>query len=175
MSLMLLLQILGVEGQNPSGFCLMATRIFDAIPLPSVSSLEDEDGPPAKRRTSSQEPSAPRPPQLTRIVCRFNTLLYGLSIPRACLVVQEVYSFQLDGIVFIYLQRNNLRSPITLVLYSPNRWLQRVRLQPMTTLRMNLLWSFLHMREKSDQIFLYWYYCTHFRLPLIRGGSINSG
>lgn len=61
------LQILGVEGQNPSGFCLMATRIFDSIPLPSVSLLEDKE-PPAKRKTFSQEPRVPEPSQLTRIV-----------------------------------------------------------------------------------------------------------
>ncbi|KAG0570128.1 hypothetical protein KC19_6G140800 [Ceratodon purpureus] len=60
-------QVIGVEGQNPSGFCLMATRIFDSIPLPSVSLLEDEE-PPAKRRTSNQESKTPESPQLTRIV-----------------------------------------------------------------------------------------------------------
>lgn len=60
-------QVVGVEGQNPSGFCLMATRIFDSIALPSSSSLES-DKPAAKRRISSQEPSTPESPQFTRIV-----------------------------------------------------------------------------------------------------------
>lgn len=60
-------QVVGVEGQNPSGFCLMATRIFDSIALPSSSSLES-DKPAAKRRISSQEPSIPESPQFTRIV-----------------------------------------------------------------------------------------------------------
>lgn len=59
-------QVLGVEGQNPSGFCLMATRIFDSIPVSSSSLKSDE--PPTKRRTSSRDPSDSEPRQYTRIV-----------------------------------------------------------------------------------------------------------
>ncbi|EPS73745.1 hypothetical protein M569_01012 [Genlisea aurea] len=39
-------QVVGVEGHNPSGHCLLASKVFDHIPLPITSSEEN----PAKRR-----------------------------------------------------------------------------------------------------------------------------
>lgn len=42
-------QILGIEGQNPSGHCLLAARVFDCSPLPLASALPVQEGPPSKR------------------------------------------------------------------------------------------------------------------------------
>ena len=60
-------QVIGVEGQNPSGFCLMATRIFDSVAHYSSTVLESEE-PSAKRQISSQESKIPGSLQFTRVV-----------------------------------------------------------------------------------------------------------
>jgi hypothetical protein len=61
------IQVLGVEGQNPSGHCLMASCIYDWSP-PASSAVVDEQEPPAKRRTSIEEIKDPEMTQAIRIV-----------------------------------------------------------------------------------------------------------
>ncbi|KAJ4839405.1 hypothetical protein Tsubulata_016860 [Turnera subulata] len=45
-------QIVGIEGQNPSGHCFIASKLVDSVPL---SDCGDENLPPAKRQAFDQE------------------------------------------------------------------------------------------------------------------------
>ncbi|KAJ8615681.1 hypothetical protein MRB53_035053 [Persea americana] len=45
-------QVIGIEGRNPSGHCLVASKLVDSLPL-SVSL--DEDLPPAKKQATGEE------------------------------------------------------------------------------------------------------------------------
>lgn len=44
--------MIGIEGHNPSGHCLVASKLVDSLPL-SVSL--DEDLPPAKKQATGEE------------------------------------------------------------------------------------------------------------------------
>ncbi|CAM6127178.1 unnamed protein product [Calypogeia fissa] len=46
-------QVLGIEGQNPSGYCLVASRLIDAIPLTAAPESSEQVEPPSKRRDGS--------------------------------------------------------------------------------------------------------------------------
>ncbi|XP_050207491.1 uncharacterized protein LOC126656912 [Mercurialis annua] len=45
-------QVVGVEGQNPSGHCLIASKLIDSVP---ISATPDGDLPPAKKQALDQE------------------------------------------------------------------------------------------------------------------------
>ncbi|KAL3690758.1 hypothetical protein R1sor_004409 [Riccia sorocarpa] len=47
-------QVVGVEGQNPSGHCLVASRIVDTIPCSASTEASERQEPASKRRVLSQ-------------------------------------------------------------------------------------------------------------------------
>ena len=74
----MILQVVGVEGHNPSGHCLIASRLMDAVPLSAATEFEEQLEPPSKRRDGSQEKleaTDPVSPEQLTIV----------SVPVACL------------------------------------------------------------------------------------------
>ncbi|KAI3981828.1 hypothetical protein MKX01_027813 [Papaver californicum] len=63
-------QVLGIEGNNPSGHCLIASKVVDSIPLPV---LPDIDLPPAKKQAIDQQfqpnsPSNPLTEELSMVI-----------------------------------------------------------------------------------------------------------
>jgi hypothetical protein len=62
-------QVMVVEGQNPSGYCLVASRIFDASPLPSLTKLSQEEDPPAKRQAIHLLPQDPVQSEKSHMLC----------------------------------------------------------------------------------------------------------
>lgn len=63
------MQVLGIEGNNPSGHCLIASKVVDSIPLPA---LPDIGLPPAKKQAIDQQfqlnsPSSPSTEELSMV------------------------------------------------------------------------------------------------------------
>lgn len=69
-------QVVGIEGHNPSGHCLIASKLIDSIPLPIAA---DENLPSSKKQALDQENHSseltPMPEEIS-VVCTFvfNTL-----------------------------------------------------------------------------------------------------
>ncbi|KAH8964673.1 hypothetical protein BDL97_04G079200 [Sphagnum fallax] len=62
-------QVMVVEGQNPSGYCLVASRILDASPLPLLTKLSQEEDPPAKRQAIHLLPQDPVQSETSHQLC----------------------------------------------------------------------------------------------------------
>ncbi|KAF9609088.1 hypothetical protein IFM89_012653 [Coptis chinensis] len=78
-SIMLLGQVVGIEGHNPSGHCLVALKVFDSFPF-SVS--PDMEFPPAKKQAMDHEfqPNSPSStPKKLSLVQKIAPTSFGLS------------------------------------------------------------------------------------------------
>eukprot|EP01018_Ginkgo_biloba_P022864 Gb_31734 [translate_table: standard] len=64
-------QVIGVEGHNPSGHCLVASRVVDSFPLLNPLEIHDQDAPSAKRLAldqTSEKVSLPITPKAISVV-----------------------------------------------------------------------------------------------------------
>lgn len=67
-----LFQVVGIEGNNPSGHCLSAAKIIDSIPLPSPA---DVSLPPSKKQAVDQDtisPDSSSLPEELSVVSKFD-------------------------------------------------------------------------------------------------------
>eukprot|EP01018_Ginkgo_biloba_P020201 Gb_04482 [translate_table: standard] len=64
-------QVIGIEGHNPSGHCLVASRVVDSFPLVNPLEIHDQDAPSAKRPAldqTSEKVSLPITPKTISVV-----------------------------------------------------------------------------------------------------------
>ena len=97
--------MIGVEGHNPSGHCLVASRVIDSFPLSNSVHPQDQDAPSAKRIAMDQAPQMKPLPRTGKTISMVTTttfyFLFIAIISMVAIVVICKCEFQFITQLFI--------------------------------------------------------------------------